>query len=88
MNEEAPNCLTKLITKSKQTVKTRNSIYQVATVEKIISSIFFFPSTLNDWFNLNDNISNSESISIFKSKLLCFSRPLQSNYNVFDPKGL
>ena len=30
-----------------------------------------------------------EPISIFKSKLLLFIRPIQSNvYNVFDPKGL
>ena len=49
----------------------------------------FFPSTLNDWFNLDLNIRNSESISIFKSKLLSFIRPVQTNiYNIFDPKGL
>ena len=35
------------------------------------------------------NIRNSELISIFKSKLLSFIRPVQTNiYNIFDPKGL
>ena len=49
----------------------------------------FFPSNLNDWFNLDLNIRNSESISIFKSKLLSFIRPVQTNTcNIFDPKGL
>ena len=51
--------------------------------------VFFFPSTLNDWFNLDLNIRNSDSISIFKSRLLYFIRPGQTNiYNIFDPKGL
>ena len=51
--------------------------------------VFFFPSTLNDWFNLDLNIRNSDSISIFKSRLLYFIRPVQTNiYNIFDPKGL
>ena len=46
-------------------------------------------STLNDWFNLDGNIRNSESISMFKSKILSFICPVQSNiYNIFDPKGL
>ena len=51
--------------------------------------VFFFPSTLNDWFQLDNNIRNSESIEIFKSKLLSFIRPVQSNiYSIFDPEGL
>ena len=51
--------------------------------------VLFFASTLNDWFNLDLNIRNSESFSIFKSKLLSFIRPVQTNmYNIFDPKGL
>ena len=49
----------------------------------------FFPSTLNEWFNLDLNIKTSESISLFKSKLLSFIGPVQTNmYNIFDPKGL
>ena len=49
----------------------------------------FFPSTLNDWFNLDINIRNSESISLFKCRLLSFICPFQNSiYNIFDPKGL
>ena len=49
----------------------------------------FFPATLSDWFNLDPSIRNSESISSFKSKLLSFIRPVQSNvYNIFYPQGL
>ena len=39
--------------------------------------------------NLDLNIRNSESISIFKSKFLSFIRPVQTKvYNIFDSKGL
>ena len=48
-----------------------------------------FPSALSDWFQLDAAIRNSESIAIFKSRLLSFIRPIQSNvYNIFDPIGL
>ena len=51
--------------------------------------VFFFPSTLKDCFNLNPSIRNSESLAIFKSRLLSLIRPIQSNvYNIFDPIGL
>ena len=44
---------------------------------------------MNDWFQLDENIRNSKSIAIFKSRLLAFIRPVQSNvYYIFDPKGL
>ena len=49
--------------------------------------IFLF--TMNDLFNIDDSIKKSESISIFKTSLLPFIRPVQSKYyNVFGPKGL
>ena len=64
-------------------------IYQATIVEQAASSILFFPSTLNDWFKLDENMRNSESIAIFKSMLLSFICPVQSNiYHIFDPKGL
>ena len=51
--------------------------------------VLFFPSTLNDLFNLDLTIRDSETISIFKSRLLSFIRPVQTNiYNIFNPKGL
>ena len=54
-------------------------MYQLIIVEQIVLNILF----------LDPSIKNSESISIFKSKLLSFIRPIQSNvYNIFDPQGL
>ena len=49
----------------------------------------FFPSALRDWVKLDESIRNSESISIFKNKLLSFIRPVQSSiYNIFDQIGI
>ena len=59
------------------------------TLSNGLFQAFFFPFTLNDWFRLDINMRNSESISLFKSRLLSFIRPNQSNiFNVFDPIGL
>ena len=89
MKEETPNYLVKVIPKSKQANITRNNHIPSYNCRTDCFKYSFFPSTLNDWFNLDDNIRNSQSISIFKSKLLYFIRPVQTNiYNIFDPKGL
>ena len=85
LKEEAPNYLINLIPKIQQTTRTR--INCMPTFHCLKNS--FFPSTLNDWYKLDETIRNSESISIFKSRLLSFIRPLESNvYNIFDPIGL
>ena len=89
MKEEAPNYLINLVPKCETNTKQETTVYPLSAAEQIVSSILFFPSTLNEWFNLDLNVRNSESISIFKSKLLSFIRPVQTNiYNIFDPKGL
>ena len=50
---------------------------------------YFFLSTLNDWYKWDETIRNSKLISIFKSRLLSFIRPLESNVdNVFDIRVL
>ena len=73
----------------KQTPEQETTVYPLSTTEQIVSSTLFFSPTLNDWFNLDLNIRNSESISIFKGKLLSFVRPVQTNINnIYDPKGL
>ena len=65
------------------------TVYHHINVEQTVLSILFFPSTLNDWFNLDINIRNAESITLFKCRLLSFIRPVQNSiYNIFDPKGL
>ena len=73
----------------KQTPEQETAVYLLSTAEQIVTSTLFLPSTLNDWFNLDLNIRNSKSISVFKSKLLSFIRPVQTSiYNIFDPNGL
>ena len=50
---------------------------------------FFFPFALSDWFHLDVAIINSESIAVFKSRLLSFICHIQSNvYTILDPIGL
>ena len=41
---------------------------------------------MNDWFNLGSTIRDSESIAIFKKRLLSFIHPISSNMcDIFDP---
>ena len=87
MKEEALNYIIKLIPKSKQTIRTRHNHIPGYNCRSDFFKYYFFLSSLNDWLNLDDAIRNSESISIFKSKLLSFIRPVKSNiYNIFNPK--
>ena len=89
VKKEAPNYLINLIPKIKQTTKTRVNRMPTFHCRTDCFKNSFFSSTLNDWYNFDETIKNSESISIFKSKLLSFIRPLESNvYNIFDPIGL
>ena len=89
MKEEASNYLINLVPKCETNTRTRNSSIPTFNWQTNFFKYSFFLSTLNDWFNLDLNTRNSESISIFKSKLLSFIFPVQTNiYNIFDPKGL
>ena len=45
------------------------TVYPLSTVEQIVSSTLFFPSTRNDWFILDLNIRNAKSVSLFKSSV-------------------
>ena len=89
MNEKAPNYLMNLIPKCNQNMRTRNSHKPIIHSRTDCFKYSFFPSTLRDWFNLDENVRNAESISSFKNKLLAVIRPVQrSVFNIFDPKGL
>ena len=92
MKKEAPNYLINLIPKCEQTIRTRSNhipSYHCQTDCFKFVKYSFFPSTLNDWFKLDENIRNSESIATLKSRLLPSIRPVQSNIShIFDPKGL
>ena len=89
IKEEAPNYLINLIPKIQQTTRTRINRMPTFHCRTDCFKNSFFPSTLNDWYKLDETIRNSESISIFKSRLLSFIRPLESNVcSIFDPIGL
>ena len=79
----------KLLIKYEPTIRTRNNSIPSFKCRTNCFKHSFLPSTLNDWFNLDINIRNSESITLFKCRLLSFIRPVQNSiYNIFDPKGL
>ena len=63
------------------------TVYHHINVKQTCFKYSFFPSTLH---NLDINIRNAESISLFKCRLLLsFIHPVQNGiYNVFNPKGL
>ena len=64
-------------------------VYQFTIVLWRVSRILFFPSTLKDWFSIDESIRNSETISTFKNRLFSFIRLFQNNiFNIFDPTGL
>ena len=49
----------------------------------------YFPSTVNEWNNLDKSITNSESFSIFKKNILKFIRPTPNSiFNCHNPKGV
>ena len=79
MRNEAPNYLINLIPKCEHTIKTRNSHKPSYHCRTECFKNSFFPSALSDWFNLDENIRSSESISVFRNKLLSFksSNPKQ-----------
>ena len=88
MKEEAPNYLINLIPKCEQTIKTRNNHTPVYHCHTERHKHSFFPSTLKDWFSLDDSIRNYETISTFKNRLT-FIRPVQNNiFNIFGLIGL
>ena len=86
MKKEDTNYLINLIKKCVAGFRTRNNNLPTYNCRKDCFNYSFSPSTLNDWFRLDIDIRNSESISLVKSRLLSFIRPNQSNrYNISDP---
>ena len=89
MKNGAPKYLISLILKCEQTFNTRNKHLPTYNCRTDCFKYSFFPCTLKDWSKLDVSIRNSESISIFKSKLLSFIHSVQNNiFNIFDPQGL
>ena len=49
----------------------------------------FFPSVIIEWNNLDSNLRNSKSISVFKEKILNFIRPSPNSvFDIRNPKGI
>ena len=88
ITEKTPNYLINLIPKCDPTIKTKNNSIPTFHCRTDCFKYSFSPCTLNDWFSLDINIRNSESISLFKSKLLSFIRLVLNNIYIFDPEGL
>ena len=87
MNLKAPNYLINLIPKDEPTIRTRNNSIQSHKCRTNYFKYSFLPSTLNDWFYLHINIRNSESIFLFKYRLLSFIHVVQNSiYNIFELK--
>ena len=88
MKNEAPNYLISLIPKLEQTFSSRKKHLPTYNCRTDCFN-FFFSLSLNDWWNQDLSIRNSESISIFKSKLLSYIHPVQNNiFNIFVSQGL
>ena len=50
---------------------------------------YFFPSAIIKWNNLDPNLRNSKSISVFKEKILNFIRPSPNSFfDCHNPKGV
>ena len=82
IKEKAPTYLINLIPKCEPTVRTKNNSIPTFNYPIDRFKYSFFPSTLNDWFNLDPNIRNAVSFSLLKSRLLSFICPVQrSIYN-------
>ena len=88
VKEEAPNYLMNLIPKRNLTIRTRNSDIPIFRRRADCFKYSFFPTTLRDWFNLDDNIRNSESISIFKNRLFFFLPWAKQRFKYFRPKRI
>ena len=58
MKKEAPNYLVNLIPKCEQTIRTSNNHIPSYHCRTDYLKYSFFPSTLNDWFKLDENIRN------------------------------
>ena len=89
INIGIPKYLTDLIPKREIgcNIRNRNKSFFHCRTESFKNS--FFPYTIEAWYSLDPSIINSNSLEVFKSKLLAFIRPVQrSIYNVFNPQGL
>ena len=88
INIGIPKYLTDLIPKREigYNIRNRNKSFFHCRTESFKNS--FCPFTTEAWYGLDQSIINSNSLEVFKSKLLAFIRPVQrSIYNVSNPQS-
>ena len=59
--------------------RTVGSIPLIKTKHNFFKN-YFFPSAIIEWYNLDPNLRNSKSISVFKKKILHFIRPSPNSF--------
>ena len=90
IKNRSPSYLFQLVPSSTSRYLTRNSdnISQICT-KHIFFKNSLFPSTINEWNNLDSDTCNSESAGFFKIKILKFIRPKPNSiYHCHNPKGI
>ena len=87
---EHPKYLFNLIpvTSTPYATRTVSNISLIKTKHNFFKN-YFFPSAIIEWNNLDPNLRNSKSISVFKEKILNFIRlSLCSLFDCYSPKGI
>ena len=79
MKKKAPNYLINLIPKCEQTIRTSSNHIPSYHCQTDCFKYSFFPSTLNGWVKLDENIRNLRVYFNIQSRLLSLICPVQSN---------
>ena len=89
LSTQCPKYLFDIISSSKRFYDTRKKQRPFFNCRTNCFRYSFFPDFLSEWSQLSPEIQNSESIVVFKSKLLSFIRPSKrSIFIVNDPEGV
>ena len=87
---QCPKYLFDIIPQSNCPYRTRNALnIPHINVKHQFFKNSYFPSTIIEWKKLDSNIRNSETLNIFKSKILKFIRPTtNSSFGCHNPIGV
>ena len=90
IKNESPKYLFALIATARQAymARHRNSV-PLFNVKHDYFKNSFFPSIVIEWYKLDSNVTNSESLLLFKKRIVAFIRPFaNSTFQCHNPKGL
>ena len=82
LNNLAPRylkCLCNLTSHNTNNYLLRRNSFLVPTIHRESFSKSFFPKTIRDWNNLANSIKQSQSLTIFKTKIKSLYEPLVQN---------